>query len=189
MSPLAAGRLARRRWWPVVVVCRSAVQMADGVGLGSQSVRVRTQSGQVPRLRFAVGNTISRGLGPSARSPAPGASGRVATAARWRAGGWTLRLATCEHRPSAVVTWSLTQRQRQRRGTGIEERSSVWLRNLGPCNRAAKGQGQGSEATQGQGTQYLRLSGSRSDDDSARGRAPGAAPAPPLRALSGDRGS
>lgn len=47
---------------------------------------------------------------------------------------------------------------------------SVWLRNLGPCNRAAKGQGQGSEATQGQGTLCLRLSGLRSDDDSRQAR-------------------
>lgn len=75
---------------------------------------------------------------------------------------------------------------------------SVWLRNLGPCNRAAKGQDQGSEDTQGQGTLCLKLSGPRSDDDSARCPetpraarlpAPGSStPASALSALSGDRG-
>lgn len=72
---------------------------------------------------------------------------------------------------------------------------SVWLRNLGPCNRAAKGQGQGSEATQGQGTLCLRLSGPLSDDDSGRDPeaarlvAPGSStPASALSALSGGRG-
>lgn len=54
---------------------------------------------------------------------------------------------------------------------------SVWLRNLGPCNRAAKGQGKGIRASRALRAMAPQASRVRSDDDSGNRAEPGGQPA------------